>query len=72
MGNGHRMTWPERHVLKDAAILSERDLAFGAAIEIVENPFRNSATRHRPEILDANDAGRCYSARRPSRHIRSS
>src|SRR5216683_4524155 len=67
MGNGNRMTWPERHVLKDAAILSERDLAFGAAIEIVEDPFRNSATRHRPEIVDANDAGRCYSARRPSR-----
>ena len=48
-----RVTRPECHVLKGAAILSKRHLAFGASVEIVEHGLGHSATCQRPEILHA-------------------
>jgi hypothetical protein len=36
----------ECDVLKGAAILAERDLAFGASVEVVEHRPGHSATRH--------------------------
>jgi len=37
----------ERDVLKHAAVLAQRNLAFGAAVEIIKNRFRNSPLRDR-------------------------
>jgi hypothetical protein len=51
------MARPECHILKGAAILAKRNLALGPAVQIVKNGFRHSATRQRPEILDANNPG---------------
>ncbi len=63
-----RMARSERHLLERAAILSKRDLAFGAAVQIVKHGFRHPATRHRSQIIDAKDTGGCYLAGRP-RHL---
>src|SRR5260370_1221408 len=64
--NRDRMAGPECHVFKGATILAKRNLAFGAAVQIVKNGFRHSSTRQRPEILDANNPGGCYFAGRSS------
>jgi hypothetical protein len=50
--HGDRVARPERDVLEDAAVLAERDLAFGASVQIVKNGPGQSATRDRPEIFD--------------------
>src|SRR5438477_8775267 len=65
------MARPECHILKGAAILAKRNLALGAAVQIVKNGFRHSATRQRPEILDANNPGGCDFAGRSRSHFKS-
>ena len=66
------ISWPEGDLLEGAAILAERDLAFGAAVEIVEHGPGQSTTRDWPEILYAdNPRGGDLAARsshRPFRH----
>jgi len=52
------MTWAEGNVLESTAVLAERNLALGAAIQIVENWLGQPAARNRPKILDAHHAGR--------------
>src|SRR6267143_1916158 len=59
------MARSECHILKRAAILAKRYLAFRAAVQIVKHGFRHPATRQRSQILDANDTGGCYLAGRP-------
>src|SRR5258707_13923031 len=63
-----RMARSECHLLKGAAILAKRDLAFGAAVQVVKHRFRYPATRQRPQILDADDTRGCDLLGRP-RHL---
>jgi hypothetical protein len=56
------MTRSEGDVMKCTAVLSECDLAFCTAVQVVENGLRQPATGQGPEILDANDAWRCHGA----------
>jgi hypothetical protein len=58
IGDGDRMARAEGDVLIDAAIFAECDLAFGAAVEIVEHGARHSALGEGAEICDADYAGR--------------
>jgi len=37
LGQGHGMTGTEGNVIEDAAILAQRDLAIGAAVQVVKN-----------------------------------
>ena len=57
------MPRPEGDVLEGAAVLAERDLAFRASVEIVEDGAGHAAARQGPQILDGDHAGR----RDPSR-----
>src|SRR2546422_6908566 len=43
---------------------------FRSAVQIVKNCFRHSATRQRPEILDANNPGGCDFAGRSRSHFK--
>jgi hypothetical protein len=55
IGHRDRMTRPERDVIKDPAILSKRDLAISAAVQVIKNRFRQSAPRQGPEIMNTDD-----------------
>ena len=55
---GDRMAGAEGDVLIDAAIFAEGDLAFGAAIEVVEDGPGHAALGDGAEIRDADHAGR--------------
>jgi hypothetical protein len=52
------MTRAKGDVLESTAVLAERNLAFRATIQIVENRLWQSAARNRPKIFDADHAGR--------------
>jgi hypothetical protein len=58
IGDGDRMAGTEGDVLIDAAIFAEGDLAFGAAIKVVEDGPRYAALGEGAEIRDADYAGR--------------
>jgi len=58
IGDGDRMAGTEGDILIDAAILAEGDLAFGAAIEIVEDGPGHAAPSEGAEIRDADHSGR--------------
>src|SRR5258708_2117877 len=58
IGDGDRMAGAEGDVFIDAAIFSECDLAFGAAIEIVEDRPGHTALGEGAKICDADHAGR--------------
>jgi hypothetical protein len=45
-------------ILIDAAIFAERNLAFGAAIEVIEDRSGQAALGEGPKISDADDARR--------------
>ncbi len=62
IANRYRMTRPKSDVVKYPAIFAECDLAFGAAVEVVEHRLRNSFARDGPEVFDANHSGRSYRA----------
>jgi len=57
IGDGDRMARAECDVLIDAAIFAEGDLAFGAAIEVVEDGPGHTALREGAEICDADHSG---------------
>jgi hypothetical protein len=57
------MPGPESDVIEHPAIFPERNLAFGAAVEIVKNSFRQSFARDGAEIVDAHNSGRGNSTR---------
>ena len=61
------MTRPKRNIVEYAAILTQRDLALSAAIEIVKNRLRHPVPSDGAEVVDANNSWRRDSARR-SRH----
>jgi len=58
IGDRDRVARAEGDVLIDAAIFAEGDLAFGAAIEIVEDSPGHAALGEGAEIRDADYAGR--------------
>jgi hypothetical protein len=57
LGQRDRVTRAQCDILKYAAVLSQRNFAFGATVQIVEHGPRQAAARQRPEIGDADDAG---------------
>jgi hypothetical protein len=61
------MTRPKRNIVEYAAILTQRDLALSAAIEIVKNRLRHPVPSDGAEVVDANNSWRRDSTRR-SRH----
>jgi hypothetical protein len=66
--NRHGVTRPKRYIIKYSAIFAKGDFPFGSAIQIIENGFRNSPARDRPEIFDAYNPGGCYGSG-SSRHL---
>ena len=40
---------------KACAVLAQRDLAVGAAVDVVEDDARNPAARGEPKVLDVHD-----------------
>jgi hypothetical protein len=52
------MTRPEGDVFKSPAVLAERDLAFGSAVQIIENRLGHTPTRYGPEVLNTHNVGR--------------
>jgi hypothetical protein len=63
-----RMAGPEGDVVVKAAIFTESDFAFGAAVEIVEHRFGHPAASHSAKIVDADNPGRGNGAG-GSRHL---
>jgi len=57
LGDGYGVTRAQGDIFEYAAVLAQRDFALGAAVEIVEDNFGEAATRQRPEVMDADDAG---------------
>src|ERR1700722_10386506 len=60
--NGNRMARAKRHIFKHPAILTQRDFAFRATVEIVENRFRQAPVSKGPEVRDTNYARRGHAA----------
>jgi hypothetical protein len=54
------MPRPKRDVIKDPAILPQRDFALGTAVKIIEYRLRNSLPRNGTEVFDANHPRRGY------------
>jgi len=48
--------------LESTPVLAQRDLAFGAAVEVIENRLREPATGKRPEVFHANHSWRRHRA----------
>ena len=69
IGDGDRMAGAEGDVLIDAAIFAEGDLAFGAAIKVVEDGPGHAALGEGAEIRDADHAGRSNGAGRLSHSV---
>jgi hypothetical protein len=46
-------------VIEYAAVFAKSDFTLGAAIEIVEDNFREAALRQMAEVMDVDDAWRC-------------
>jgi hypothetical protein len=57
-GNG--VARAKSNVVEDAAVFAERNLTFGAAIEVVKYGLRHSLAGDGAEVLDANNPGRCH------------
>jgi hypothetical protein len=55
--NHNSVTRPERQVVKYPAILTECHLAFGAAVEIIEDSFGHAPAGNTAEIVDADNVG---------------
>jgi hypothetical protein len=58
IGDSDRMAGAEGDIVIHSAIFAERDLAFGAAIEIVEDGPGHAALGEGAEICNADYAGR--------------
>ena len=56
------MTRPESDVIKAPAILSQRNLSVGAAVEVIEDRFRQPAASQGSQVCDTDDARRCDGA----------
>jgi hypothetical protein len=56
------MPRPERDVIKEPAVLSQRDFAISAAVEVIKNRFGQSTPRQGPEILHTDDPRGCHFA----------
>ena len=58
IGERDRVARTEGNVVIDAAIFAQGDLAFGAAIKVIEDGLGHAALGDGAEIGDADDAGR--------------
>src|ERR1700730_7314736 len=58
IGKGYRVTWTKSHIIKHAAILSQGDFAFGAAVKIVENDSGEPPLCYAPQIKNIDDMRR--------------
>ena len=58
----YRMPRPERDVIKDPAVLSKRDLAIGATVQVIKHRFGQSAPRQGPEIMHTDNPRGCHLA----------
>ena len=56
--NGDGVLWPEQHVVENSAVLAERDLAIGTAVDVVEGDTRQTPLRQAPEIRNIDDVRR--------------
>ena len=54
----NRVPGAKRYVVKNTAILSKRDFAFGATIQIIENHSGEPPLRYTPQIMDIHDMRR--------------
>src|ERR1700685_478968 len=57
LGKGDCMTWAQSYVFEYATVFAQRDFAFGAAVQVVEDSPGQSASRQRSEVCDTDDAG---------------
>ena len=62
IGHSNRMPRPERDVIKDPAVLSQRDFAISAAVQVIKNRFGQSTPCQGPEILHTDDPRGCHFA----------
>ncbi len=53
------MTRAEGDVIEHAAILTQRDFAIGAAVQVIKNRPRKPLLGQGPEIVNTDDMGRC-------------
>lgn len=51
----YRVAGTKRYVIKNAAILSQRDFTLRSAVEIIENDSREPPLRYAPQIMDIYD-----------------
>jgi hypothetical protein len=69
----YSVTRPEGYVLESTSIFAKRNLIFRAAIEIIENNFRQPPASQRAEILYVNDLWRpnltCSSIRHRQKRV---
>src|SRR6202030_245185 len=56
---GYGMPRAEGDVIENTAILTQRDFATGAPVQIVKNRPRKSLLGQRPEIVNTDDMGGC-------------
>jgi len=50
--DGHCVAWSEGHFFKRAAILPQRDFAFGATIDVIEDGSWQTDLREASQIAD--------------------
>jgi hypothetical protein len=55
---GYRVAGSKGYIVKDTAIFSQRNFAFGAAIQIIENHLGEPPLRCAPQIMDIHDMWR--------------
>ncbi len=63
--NGDALARAECHAFERTAVLPKRDLAFGSAVDIVENHAGKTTFSEAPQVADIDDV-----RRRKPRHIR--
>ena len=56
--NGDGVLWPEQHVVENSTVLAERDLAIGAAVDVVEGDTRQTPLCQATEIRNIDDVRR--------------
>jgi hypothetical protein len=61
-GNRNGMARSKGHVFEHATIFTKRDFTFGAAVEIIENRFRQLPGSNRPKVCNANHSRRRHAA----------
>ncbi len=69
--NRNALSRPERQGLKRSAILVQRQLAFGTAVDVIEDDARQSTFSEPSQITDADDVRSCDTRHMSSGSVRS-